>query len=105
MTRAALDSAGRVRRVRADPEPDGRIDPAAPLWEGTVTLPADRVSGQLRILITEAEHLATDTVAAYNYKIALEHNPDAPPGPRFVVEHGTYLPGTGRITLADAIVI
>ena len=85
----------------------GRTDPSAPLWSGTVTVPADRQPGEYRILITEREHFSTDTIASYSYKQVVDPDPDGPPGhlhhPIIVTTRGTYHPGDHRITLIETV--
>lgn len=79
----------------------GTTNASAPLWEGTVTLPATFAPGSLRLVIQEREHLLTDRTALYSYE---ELTSGELPKPVRIPVSGTYSPGDGRVVFAETIV-
>jgi len=81
----------------------GATDPTAPLWEGTITLPAGLAPGDLRIVILEQEHLLTDRLQQYSYRELV--NGEIHGGPKWVTTTGEYGPGDGHVVFAEAIIL
>src|SRR6185437_11962624 len=78
----------------------GTTGAPAPLWEGTVTLPATFAPGSLRLVIQEREHLLTDLLQGYSYQEIVDL--DSGLHKRETVT-GQYRPGAGRVVFAETI--
>jgi hypothetical protein len=80
-------------------------DPGTVLWQGSVTLPANRPAGQYRIVVSESQLLLSDVQQTYSVEVS--PNPfDYPQGarlPKPYVEYDTYAPGSGRLVFFETI--